>query len=76
MNDQLVTVFRDFFNNDALDLTDESTFADVPGWDSVAHVNLINTLEREFRTRFSVREIMGMNSVGGIRKVLAAKSRA
>ena len=75
MDDQLSTFLKDFFQNDSLVLTDETNFQDVPGWDSLAHVNLINALATEFEVKFSVREMMRMNSVGAIRTVLAAKSR-
>jgi acyl carrier protein len=74
LDDRITAVFREFFANDDLELTDQTTFSDIPGWDSVAHVNLINALEAEFGTKFSVRDIMKMNSVAGIRQVVAAKT--
>ena len=73
---RLQTVFREFFNDDSLELSDAMTFSDIRGWDSLAHVTLITALEAEFGLKFGVRELMKMKSVGTIRQVLAAKASA
>jgi len=74
IEDRVSAVFREFFGDDARELKDETTFADISGWDSIAHVNLINALEAEFDTKFSVRDVMKMNSVGAIRSVVTARA--
>ena len=38
-----------------------STPDDVPGWDSLAHMELVNALEREFNIQFSARDIMAFD---------------
>jgi len=73
---RLRAVFREFFDDDSLELKDAMTFSDIRGWDSLAHVNLINALEAEFGLKFGVREVMKMKSVGTIRQVLTAKASA
>lgn len=73
---RLQAIFREFFNDDSLQLVDGMTFSDIGGWDSLAHMNLINALEAEFGLKFSVRELMKMKSVGTIRQVLTAKASA
>jgi len=73
---RLRAVFREFFHDDSLELKDAMTFSDIRGWDSLAHVNLINALEAEFGVKFGVREVMKMKSVGTIRQVLTAKASA
>jgi acyl carrier protein len=74
LDGRIAAVFREVFSNDTLDLTDETTFSDVPGWDSLAHVNLITALEAEFATKFNVRDVMKMTSVGAIRRTVAART--
>ena len=73
---RLQAIFREFFNDDSLQLADGMTFSDIGGWDSLAHMNLINALEAEFGLKFSVRELMKMKNVGTIRQVLTAKASA
>jgi acyl carrier protein len=62
--DRLTTVFRDFFEDDSLTLGPETTAAEVEGWDSVATVELMVTLEREFGIRFRTGEMARLKDVG------------
>lgn len=71
-DDRVLSVFREVFEKPSLALDDAASFKDIPGWDSTAHVNLIIALEEEFGTKFSVGEVMTMNSVGAIRRIVAA----
>ena len=43
---RLAEVFRDVFDREVA-LADETTAADVPGWDSLNHITLIGTVEDE-----------------------------
>jgi acyl carrier protein len=74
IDDRITAVFHEVFANDALQLSEVTTFADVPGWDSLAHVKLITALEAEFDTKFSVRDVMKMTTVRAIRQTVAAKA--
>jgi acyl carrier protein len=73
IEDPLAAVFREVLRNDELELSEDLTLEDVREWDSVAHVNLIAEIEERFGVKFSVPEIMEMNSVGTIREALARK---
>ena len=74
IDERISAVFQDVFGAHTPELQDATTFADVPGWDSLAHVKLISALESEFDTKFSVRDVMKMSSVGAIRQAVAAKA--
>ena len=76
IDERISAVFREFFGNAGLHLADTTTFSDVPGWDSVTHVTLINAIEAEFNTRFHVRDLVNMTSVGAIRRAVAARTSA
>ena len=73
IDDRITAIFRDVFRNDQLALADATTPADVPGWDSLANVNLITALESEFDIKLGVRDVMKMTSVGEIRRVVQSK---
>ena len=70
---KLSDIFRVLFNRPDLELTDDLTAKDVPGWDSFNHVNLIINIEEEFGVRFSNDEVGGMQNVGNLKKLLASK---
>jgi len=54
----------DHFETPNLKLRDETTAADVEGWDSIAHIQLMMRLEEEFDFRFSTAEISSVRNVG------------
>jgi acyl carrier protein len=56
-------VFRDVFDREVA-LVDETTAADVPGWDSLNHITLIGTVEDEFDVKFPMKDVVGMKNVG------------
>ena len=73
-NDPVLSVFREVFRDEHLELTESSTFEDVPGWDSIGHVNLIAALEEQFKVKFTIAQIAEMSSVGDVRSAVAAHS--
>jgi acyl carrier protein len=70
---KLTQIFRDLFNDPSLTLRDEMTAADVQGWDSFNHINLVMMVEEEFHTRFSTSEIAQLANVGQFKELIAFK---
>jgi len=70
---RLNQVFQEVFGNDDLQVQDNTTPADVAGWDSLAHMRLILGIEREFKVKFTTRELAMLNSVGSVKDVLRSK---
>ena len=60
---RLKSVFQDVFDKE-VDLKDETTAADVPGWDSLNHITLIGTVEDEFDIKFPMKDVVHMKNVG------------
>ena len=70
---KLQTVFTSVFGPAGDNINRETTAKDVDGWDSVAHVLLITSIEKNFEVKFSSREIVGFKNVGDIVDLLAQK---
>lgn len=49
-----------------LHLNETSTAHDVPGWDSLTHVQIIIGVEREFGIRMSVTEVAQLENAGSL----------
>lgn len=73
LHDRLEEVFRQVFDNDALQLRDQMKAADIEGWDSVAHINLMFGIEQAFGVRFKGNELADMNNIGELKAFLARK---
>ena len=72
----LTPIFRELFDDDSIVLSDKMTAADVDGWDSVEHFNLISEIESRFKMRFSMREVSGMKNVGELAEIVAERGKA
>jgi acyl carrier protein len=53
----LQEIFRDVFDDPTIVLTDDMTAADVDGWDSVTHINLLIAVERGLGIKFATAEM-------------------
>lgn len=60
-------VLESVFGPDGLALTDDDGPGTTPLWDSVAHLNLIMTIEAEFGVAFATAEIPELRSLRKIR---------
>jgi acyl carrier protein len=54
-------------------LDETMTSDDIPGWDSLGHLNLTMALQKEFDIKFEVEEIFEISSIGDIERILGAK---
>jgi len=73
MQDKLLSIFREVFNDPDLVVNENTTAAEVRGWDSFNHMNLIMTIEEAFSVSFSTKEIGQMGRVGDLVKLLQQK---
>ena len=61
---RLNEVFQDVFGDDDITVTDETTAADVEGWDSFRHITLLAAVVDEFDIEFSMGQTVKMKNVG------------
>lgn len=64
VRERLQTVFREVFDDPALVLSDAMTAADIDGWDSLTHINLIIAVEKRLGIKFATAEIVRMKEPG------------
>ncbi|MEO8335549.1 MAG: acyl carrier protein [bacterium] len=70
---KLTDVFRDVFDDDELTIGASTTASDVDGWDSLAHIRLMLSVERAFRIKLSASEIGKLKSVGDLIELVERK---
>lgn len=73
IKNQLNGIFRDIFDDSALEVTETMAATDVAGWDSLNHVTLIVAIEKKFKLRFMTREVQALKNVGGLMDLIQAK---
>lgn len=67
------TAFQSTFDIDPQTITPDTTPNDVPAWDSMGHVTLASSLEQAFGLTFDVDDLMAMENVREICKVVQSK---
>ncbi len=75
VHEQLEALFRDVFDDENLALSDETTARDIPKWDSLAHINLMFSIEQAFGVRFKGNELAEMKNIGELKQFLVSKGR-
>lgn len=70
---RLTDVFREVFGDTSLALSRETSAEDVKGWDSLAHITLMLSVQRAFRIRLSASETSQLQNVGALVDLLGLK---
>ena len=71
--EKIKSVFETTFELNEFKLTLESQFEEVPGWDSLGHMQLISSLEDEFDIELGIEEIIGVDTVKKIQELVNTK---
>lgn len=70
---QVNAVFVDVLDNDKVVLRNETTASEVDEWDSLNHIQLVVAIEKQFKIRFTSREIQSWKNVGEMVDSIGAK---
>jgi acyl carrier protein len=63
---KVTEILQDIFENPDMQVTPETTADTVPGWDSMAQIKLLLTVEEEYSIHFSSREMDQLRNVGDL----------
>ncbi len=70
---RLTNVFREFFDDDEIEIDAETTADDIDDWDSLNHITLMAAVENEFGIRLSMGEVSGLDNVGALAEIIRKK---
>ncbi len=68
--DELRALLADVFFADPAEFDDDASPERIAGWDSLSHLNMTVALEERFGVALTMDDIMAMQDVGAIRRVL------
>ena len=62
--EELTEIFRDIFDDEEIELTDETTSDDIEDWDSLEQINLLVAIEKKFSVKFKLDDVSHLANVG------------
>lgn len=62
--EKLNEIFIDVLDLDECELTDETSANDIEEWDSLSHIQLIVSIEKALKIKFTSLEIMKWKNIG------------
>ena len=71
--DGVQDIFRDIFDEDDMVIEDKTSSDDIEDWDSLNHINLVSAIEKEFKIRFALGELMALKDVGAMIDLMIEK---
>lgn len=72
--DEITSAFRSAMRlSDTFVVRDDMSFDDIPGWDSLGHMNLVVELESRFDISLGMDDIAVIDSVKAAREVVARR---
>ena len=73
ISDKLKTVILKELKLEEFDIQDETRADQVPGWDSLNHINVILAIEKDYNLRFKGVEVLRCKNIGDLQKLIDSK---
>jgi acyl carrier protein len=68
--DKITEIVREELENDSIVLHANTQAKDVPGWDSLAHVRIVVSIEEAFDVEFDTSKVTALKNVGDLLQLL------
>ena len=75
ITERLTSTILRVLNLKAFEFKSDTKAFEVPGWDSLSHMQIISAVEQEYGIRFRNVEIIKLKSVGDLQILIDSKSR-
>ena len=59
-------IFIDVFEDESIVLNEHSTTDDIEAWDSLNHIQMITVVEKYYKIRFELNDLLSFKSVGDL----------
>ena len=70
---KVTEIFRDVFDDSTLVIGDDTNADDIEDWDSLEHIALIVSMEKEFNLKFDIKEVNKLENVGQMIDLIVSK---
>lgn len=68
--ERLNKVFQEVFDDETIEVNDDTTSEDIDDWGSFEHINLIVAVEEEFSIKIPMGKVVTMKNVGEMADII------
>ena len=68
--ERLNKVFQEVFDDETIEVNDDTTSEDIDDWDSFEHINLIVAVDEEFSIKIPMGKVVTMKNVGEMADII------
>ena len=61
--EKVTEIFREVFDDEELVITDATNSDEIEDWDSLEHISLIVSMEKEFNLKFDIKQVNKLENV-------------
>jgi acyl carrier protein len=73
VNNRLIEIIKDVFDDYSIVVNSETNAADIEDWDSLTHISLLVAIEKEFKIKFNLTEVKPLKNVGEMLELIIKK---
>lgn len=71
--EKIIEICADIFDDDSIELTEESSAEEIEAWDSLAQLNIVSDIEDEFDISLSIEVVSKAKTIGELVDIVAGK---
>lgn len=75
INTQVENIARSVFQDDSIQLNEQTTAHDIERWDSLSNMIFLHEIETAFKIKFAFREVRALKNVGELNALILKKTQ-
>lgn len=68
-------IFIDIFEDESIVLNEHTTTSDIEAWDSLNHIQMITAVEKHYKIRFELNDLLNFKNVGDLCRGIQGKTK-
>ena len=74
ISEKLKSVINNELKLEEYEITPDTLASEIPGWDSLNHMNVIVAIEKSYNIRFSAYDILKCSNIGDLQNLVNKKT--
>lgn len=70
---QVNIIFIDLFEDESIVLNEHSDTSNIEAWDSLNHIQVITAIEKKFKIRFELNDLLNFQNIGDLCRGVQSK---